>query len=388
MTTGEHIRLAELLLTWYEHNSRDLPWRSTSDPYHIVVAEFMLHQTRVSTVLPYYGRFLTQFPGWSPLASAPLDRVLKVWEGMGYYARARNLHRLAMAICSHHEGRLPSSRAELLALPGIGEYTAGAILSIAFGQDETAVDGNVRRVLSRLMGIVEDPTAPEGAANIQSAARSLLPPGRAGQFNQALMDLGASICTPRHPNCDACPWRQRCYAFANRKQEALPTRRATRPLPHYDVAAGVIWRDAEILIAQRPPNGLLGGLWEFPGGKQEPGETLQQCLVREIREELEIEVEVGELLMRVDHAYTHFKITLYAFSCTFVSGDPQATGCTAWKWVLPGDLELYAFPTANRRIIQQLLRSPNLPNEPDSGRHSRTGRHIDGDHAKSISEGV
>lgn len=389
MTTGERsARLADRLLTWYERNSRNLPWRSTSDPYHIVVAEFMLHQTRVSTVLPYYDRFLAQFRGWAQLASASLDDVLKVWEGLGYYARARHLHQLAAAVCQSHGGQLPASRADLLALPGIGDYTAGAILSIAFGQDEVAVDGNAKRVLSRLLGITQDPGTQKGAASLETEAKRLLPSGRAGQFNQALMDLGTAICTPRSPACAACPWKDDCFAFANDLQGKLPTRREKKPLPHYEVAAGIIWKDGSILIARRPPSGLLGGLWEFPGGKQEPNETLQQCLAREIREELEIEVVVGDLLTQVEHAYTHFRITLHAFSCTFVSGTPQAIGCTAWRWVLPGELEDYAFPTANRRIIQRLLESPARPDPVESLRQHKNGRRDGVEKAKSASEGA
>lgn len=389
LTTGKRTSpLANQLLTWYDRNRRVLPWRSTSDPYHIVVAEFMLHQTRVSTVLPYYNRFLAQFPGWSQLASAPLDRVLKVWEGLGYYARARHLHQLAMVVCQKHGGRLPASRAELLDLPGIGDYTAGAILSIAFGQDEIAVDGNVKRVLARLQGIAEDPFTKAGAARLEAAARCLLPPGRAGQFNQALMDLGSSVCTPRQPNCQACPWKESCYASAKGLQTKLPARRAARPLPHFNVSAGVIWKDGRVLIAQRPPTGLLGGLWEFPGGKQEADETLQQCLLREVREELAIDVDVGDLLIRVEHAYTHFRITLHAFSCRHLSGEPQALGCTARKWVWPAELGDYAFPTANRRIIQQLLQSPGPAEEPKSEPADRPGRNSHVRKRKGIPEGA
>lgn len=388
MTTGEYPRLADQLLTWYGKNSRNLPWRSTSDPYSVVVAEFMLHQTRVSAVLPYYNRFMAQFPGWPQLASAPLDRVLKAWEGLGYYARARNLHRLARVVCQTCRGQLPSSREELLVLPGIGDYTAGAILSIVFGQDEPAVDGNVRRVLSRLLGITEDLTSRAGAARIQAAAKALLPLGRAGQFNQALMDLGASICTPRRPDCSTCPWRENCYALANDLQQVLPARRKARPLPHHDVAAGVISKSGRVLIAQRPPTGLLGGLWEFPGGKQEPGETLQQCLVREVREELAIDIEVGDLLMQVDHAYTHFRITLHTFTCKFVSGQPRAIGCTAWRWVWPRNLDRYAFPTANRRIIQRLLAPPAHQGHLQPPPQHRTERRGHREHAESITEGT
>ncbi len=345
------------LLTWYQHNRRDLPWRSTKDPYHILVAEFMLHQTRVQTVLPYYNRFLRLFPDWTSLAGASLDDVLKAWEGLGYYARARNLHALAQQVCTQYHGQLPDSAEALLALPGIGSYTAAAILSICFGQDRPAIDGNARRVLCRMFQITADPTSGEGLRRLQEMATSLLPPGQAGSFNQALMDLGATICTPRRPVCSRCPLSKQCRARQLNIQESLPVRRATKPLPHYDIAAGVIWHDKHILIAQRPPHGLLGGLWEFPGGKPEAGESLEECLVREVGEELGIEIQVSELLTTVEHAYTHFRITLYAYHCYYVRGEPRNIGCTAWKWVTLQGLADYAFPAANHAIIKAIQKT-------------------------------
>ncbi len=353
--------LTPRLLDWYERNRRDLPWRETGDPYAITVSEFMLHQTRVQTVLAYYPRFMQCFPDWRSLARASLDEVLKAWEGLGYYARARNLHVLARRVISQHNGQLPDSEEALQALPGIGPYTAGAILSICFGQDVMAIDGNIRRVLCRAFHITEQPSSREGKRRISEIAESLLPPGRAGAFSQALMDLGAMICTPRRPACQQCPWEQDCQARQLGDQLRLPARRPRRPLPHHDIAAGVIWRDGHILIAQRPPSGLLGGMWEFPGGKREPGETMEQCLVREVAEELGIAVLVRQLLATVEHAYTHFRITLHAYHCQYISGEPKALGCAAWKWVSPGELDDYAFPAANRTIIATLRPLEGLP---------------------------
>lgn len=352
-------QLAWQLLAWYEQNRRDLPWRHTRDPYAITVAEFMLHQTRVQTVLPYYQRFLELFPTWASLAEASLDRVLKAWERLGYYARARHLHALAQQVCTQYNGQLPNSLEALLALPGIGPYTAGAILSICFGQDYPAVDGNAKRVLSRLFAIQLDLASSKGSKLVQKLAAQMLPPGQAGAFNQALMDLGATICTVRQPACVQCPWNGDCQARRLNMQEDLPMRRARKAIPHYEIAAGVIWRDGSILIAQRPKHGLLGNLWEFPGGKREPGESLEECLVREVREELDIEIRVGQLLAKVRHAYTHFRITLYAYHCQYVSGEPQNLGCAAWKWVKPEELGEYAFPAANHVIIHALQAAPH-----------------------------
>lgn len=360
MTTGSGAAgcLAQQLLTWYREHQRDLPWRRTRDPYRIIVAEFMLHQTRVSTALPYYERFLQLFPDWAALAHATLDDVLKAWEGLGYYARARHLHQLAQHIWTQYQGQLPCSAQALRALPGIGEYTAGAVLSMAFGQDQPAIDGNVRRVLCRVFQITDDPAGRPGRTRLGEIATALLPPGQAGAFNQALMDLGATVCTPRRPACKLCPWNEDCRARQLGIQESLPVKRQSKPLPHYDIAAGVIWRGEQMLIAQRPPRGLLGGLWEFPGGKREPGESLEECLRREVHEELGIAVQVGALLASVEHAYTHFRITLHTFHCQYLSGEPQCTACTAWRWVTPQELERYAFPAANRKIIHMLQAQP------------------------------
>ncbi|MDI7277907.1 MAG: A/G-specific adenine glycosylase [Anaerolineae bacterium] len=347
-------RLAEDLLAWFARERRDLPWRRTRDPYHIWVAEIMLVQTQVATVIPYHERFLARFPDVATLARAPLDEVLKAWEGLGYYARARNLHRAAREVLARHGGRIPSEPETLRSLPGVGDYVAGALLSIAFGQDEVALDGNVRRVLSRLFHVSGAPSSGAALAELRERARAILPRGRAGAFNQALMDLGAGICTPRRPRCAACPIEGHCQARQRGDQEELPSRRRRPRMPHFDVGAAVIWRGGQVLIAQRPAEGLLGGLWEFPGGKRQPGETLPECLRREIREELGVEVEVGEPVASVEHAFTHFRITLHAFHCRLSQGEPQPIGCADWRWVELAELERFAFSAADCKVIAAL----------------------------------
>jgi len=351
-----YVRVRQALLGWFAENAQDLPWRRTGDPYAIWISEIMLQQTRVQAVVPYYERFLGRFPTVRQLARARLDTVLKLWEGLGYYSRARNLHRAAQEIVARFGGHLPSSREELRTLPGIGRYTAGAIVSIAFGRREPLVDGNVTRVLCRIFRLKGSPKDTSVQERIWALAAKLVPERHAGQFNQALMELGREICVPRHPRCADCPVNEFCDARLHGEQDLLPTRRPRKPLPFHTVAVGVICRKGRILIDKRRPEGLLGGLWEFPGGKKRRGEALETALRREVREELALTVRVGRLLAVVDHAYSHFRVRIHAFECTCASGTPRCLACAECKWVRPGDLGRYAFPAANKRIIE-ILRS-------------------------------
>lgn len=342
------------LLAWYDAGHRDLPWRRTRDPYRIWVSEVMLQQTQVDTVIPYYERFLDRFPTVAALAAASDEDVLKVWEGLGYYARARHLHTAARSVAAAG-GTFPDRFEALAALPGVGRSTAGAVASIAAGAPHPVLDGNVRRVLCRLFAVGRDPRTPPVERRLWRLAALLLDPERPGDYNQALMELGATVCTPRGPRCGDCPVAALCRARARGLAEDLPIHSRRPPLPHHEVAVGVIRRDdGAVLIARRPAEGLLGGLWEFPGGKREEGESLEDCLRREVREELGIEVEVGERFATVRHAYTHFKVTLHAFHCRHRSGEPRALGCTAWRWVAPAELDAYPMPAANRKLLESL----------------------------------
>jgi A/G-specific adenine glycosylase len=346
--------LARRLIEWFKVNARDLPWRTRRTPYRVWLSEMMLQQTQVDTVVPYFKRFVSRFPTVKALADAPLDDVLKLWEGLGYYARARNLHHAAQIVSRELRGRFPATVEGLMRLPGVGRYSAGAIASLAFGVDAPVLDGNVARVLCRLFAIRRDPREPQMRDELWSLAESLLPEGRAGPFNEALMELGATVCTPRAPHCEVCPVTASCAARRRGLQNRLPVKRKRRATPHYDVTAAVIRRNGRVLIAQRPAQGMLGGLWEFPGGKREPGETLIECLKREIHEELRLVIEVGQPVAVVKHAYTHFRITLHAFACRVVSGRAKAAGVAAFKWVRMSELDRYAFPVTDRRIIQAL----------------------------------
>jgi A/G-specific adenine glycosylase len=346
--------LRRRLLTWFAREARDLPWRRTRDPYRIWLSEIMLQQTRVEAVIPYYERFLKAFPTVGDLAGASEDRVLKVWEGLGYYSRARNLHQAARTIVQRRDGRMPESAEQWRELPGIGAYTAGAIASIAGNLPEPAVDGNVLRVLSRIFSITESIDEPATKERIWSIAADLLPRKQAGAFNQALMDLGARICIPRKPRCMACPVAGQCDAFAQGIQNDLPVRKAKKAIPHHDIVVAVIRRRGRYLVGKRPAGTLLGGLWEFPGGKVEPGETYEQALIREVREETGLEVCVGDPIAVVDHAYSHFAVTLHVYACEVAAGRTQARYHSQLKWVPRAELEQYAFPTANRRFLKSL----------------------------------
>lgn len=344
--------MGQRLLDWYEQHRRDLPWRHTRNPYAIWVAETMLQQTRVETAIAYYERFLTRFPSLEVLAEAPLDDLLKAWEGLGYYARARNLQQAARQVVQDLEGRLPSDPEELLLLPGVGPYTAAAVASIAYGRDVVALDGNLQRVLCRLFAIDDDPGRPNTQRALEKLALAMLAPGRAGEFNQALMDLGAMICTPVNPRCLICPLMSPCQAQRDGIQNDLPIRATRSHRPQRDVTAGVIWDgNGRFLITRRPLDGMLGGLWEFPGGKRRPGEELSVCLRREIEEELAIEIQVDDLMCTVEHAFTHFHMILYVFDCLWLTGRPQCLGCTDLRWVTLDELSAFAFPVADQKII-------------------------------------
>ncbi len=343
--------LQAALLTWARGRRAHLPWRSETDPYRIWVSEIMLQQTRAATVAPYYLRFLERFPSVQALAAAPVDEVLRQWEGLGYYSRARSLHAAAQTVAGRYAGSLPGDVAALRALPGFGEYTAGAVASLAFGVAEPAVDGNGRRVLARLAAVRGDPASPVVRRRLWELARQLLPAATPGAFNVALMDLGAEVCTPRSPGCGACPWSPYCLALAGSLVDQLPERTARQPLPHYDMAAGLIRREDRVLIARRPPSGLLGGLWALPGGRRQDGESLPEALSRTVREGLAVTVSVGAPIVVVRHAYTHFRITLHAFECQWAAGEPRAVAYDAWRWVAPEELASFAFAVTDRKVI-------------------------------------
>jgi A/G-specific adenine glycosylase len=347
------------LLEWYSRHARSLPWRDHPDPYAVWVSEIMLQQTQVAAVIPYFERWMARFPTLESLAGSPLEKVLQSWEGLGYYSRARNLHRAAQMVIYEHGGQIPSERLQLETLPGIGRYTAAAIASMAFGQDEAALDGNIRRVLARLFDLREPARSPAGERQLWALAEEHMPPGKAGDYNQALMDLGAAFCTPRQPQCDQCPLAEFCQARALGVQVDRPIKIPKRIQPHHTVAAAIIERGGKVLIAKRPANGLLGGMWEFPGGKIEPGEDLVTCLLREIREELDASITAGRHFGEFQHAYTHFKVTLHAFCCQLSpdSDEPRPVEADGLVWVRPDGLANYPMGKIDRQIARRLAQA-------------------------------
>ncbi len=290
----------------------------------------MLQQTQIAAVIPYYERWMRKYPTLRALAKAPLDDVLKSWEGLGYYARARNLHQAARTLKA-----LPTTSDGWREVPGVGPYTAAAIASICFGERVPVFDGNVRRVLSRLAGkdVAEAPPVPRV---------------KPGDYNQALMELGQRLCRPRNPLCGECPLGEECEARRKGEAERWPSKKPKKAVPHKEVAVGVIWKGDRFYVQRREEDGLLGGLWEFPGGKREAGESFERCLAREIREETGFTVEVGALLTVVQHAYSHFTVELHTYQCRWKRG--SAPG----RWVTREEVEALAMPAANKKMLSAL----------------------------------
>ena len=346
--------LRRLLLGWYRRNARDLPWRGSRDPYVIWLSEVVLQQTRIEQGTPYIERFLKALPTVHDLADADEDRVLKLWEGLGYYARGRNLHKAAREIVKERDGRFPQTAGDWRTLPGVGPYTAGAIASIAFHEPVPVLDGNVKRLLSRLTDLDEciDETGTTRA--LWDLAAELVRGRVPGTFNQSMMELGARTCVPKRPRCARCPLRRLCASYDAGTQLERPLRRPRKELPHHRIVVGAIRKNGRYLLGKRPATGMLGGLWEFPGGKIEAGEDHARALKRELREELGISIRLGDHIATVQHAYSHFRITLDVYRCVHTGGSPRQRAHTALKWVQPSRFGEFAFPKANHKFLHLL----------------------------------
>lgn len=346
-------------MLWFEANRRDLPWRRERNRYRVWISEVMLQQTRVDTVIGYFHRFLGRFPDIRSLADADQQDVLKLWEGLGYYGRARNLHKAAGVVMSEYGGLIPDNPAAFRKLPGVGDYICAAVMSIADGHPLPVVDGNVLRVTARYFGLADDIAKTATRKTVTNLLQQHIASDQPGNFNEAMMELGATVCTPKNPNCEGCPLRNSCVAFNQDRVAELPVKTKAGPVPEHRIVVAVI-RDENnrMLVQQRPPEGLLGGLWEFPGGKLEDGEALTDALVRECREELGVAVTVGEEIDTIRHAYTHFKIKLTAYWCTIADG--AVTTKLPTKWITVDEISDLPFPKANHKLfpaIKKTLRS-------------------------------
>ena len=345
----------DTLLAWFRDYQRDMPWRRTDDPYRIWVSEVMLQQTQVKKVIGYYERFIERFPDVEHLAAAPLQDVLKVWEGLGYYARARNLHKAARIIVEALGGKIPVDYAAFRKLPGVGDYSAAAVQSIAFNAAYAAVDGNIKRVLARLFLMEVPINDAKSAKHFQQEADALLDPNAPGVFNQAMMELGATGCRPQSPTCLVCPVNSFCEAFGTARQDEFPYRLQRKPLPEHHLAVGVIYRDDAVLLTQRQLEGLLGGLWEFPGGQLGEGESPETACVRHIADVVNLSVTNVRYLARVRHAYTHFKVVVDVFQCDYQAGEVVLKGPRDAKWVKVSALREYPLPRTVHKFLGKLI---------------------------------
>lgn len=339
--------IARALLSWFESSARKMEWRETSDPYRIWVSEIMLQQTTVKTVLPYYRRFIDTFPTVEDLARASLDQVLKSWEGLGYYSRARNLHRSAWILVETRGSTLPCTVDALMALPGIGRSTAGAIASIAFGRDEPILDGNTRRVIARLFAVKEDLSGSPAQKTLWHLSSQLITKSKGRETAMALMDLGNLICMPGNPKCLICPLKAWCLACKQNIQGKIPFKAKKNPLPHYEVVLAIIEnKSGEIFIDHRPDQGLLGGLWEFPGGKRQENETFEEAVSREVLGKLGIGIDILRKLTILKHSYTHYRVTIHVYHC--YAREETIRSDREWKWIEPGEVRNFAFPKSNQ----------------------------------------
>jgi A/G-specific adenine glycosylase len=358
-------RLASRLLAWYRTHKRTPPWRDHPDPYAVWVSEIMLQQTRVETVIPYFEKWMRLFPDIQALANASEQDVLNAWEGLGYYSRARNLHKAARIVTEQYGGHLPRDLDQLRKLPGIGRYTLGAIASMAFGLDVSALDGNIKRVYARIFDVTEPVDVPAGEKLLWQIADENIPKGHAGDYNQALMDLGATICVPKNPRCLICPVMELCQARQKGVQDQRPVKTPKKDVPHYVHAAAVIVRRVaspphkEVLLAQRPSQGLLGGMWEFPNGRVsgDPARGLAKALktgynlgLRVSDPRVERSAGRPEPLGIVQHGYSHFGVTTHVFRCDLLSPAKAPN----LKWVALKDLEDYPMGKIDRQIAKMI----------------------------------
>ena len=343
---------AQKLISWYNQQSYDFPWRQNINPYNIWISEIMLQQTQVKTVIPYYMNWMKHYPDIETLQKADINKLLYLWQGLGYYSRAKNIHNAANIIFKKFNNKFPDNYKELITLPGIGDYTASMILSICFKKyDYVPVDGNIKRIMSRVNVLS---LKQETLQNYKKFTRNYIDKEKPGDSIQALMDIGREICTPKLPKCDCCPIYKNCKAHMQGTMENYPVRKKKKHIPHYDIAVALIWKENKFLISKRPQDKLLGNLWELPGGKLENRESLKQCLKREIKEELDIKIKKIKKIGLIKHQYSHMKLTITLFTCIHHSGKAKPLASQEVRWITMKEKKSFAFPRATHKLFELL----------------------------------
>lgn len=346
------------LLAWFEQQQRDLPWRKSYIPYEVWIAEIMGQQTQMDRVVAYFQQWLAQFPDVRAVAEASQQSLIKAWEGLGYYSRVRNIQRTAQVLVGEYGGHLPREYQQLLDLPGIGPYTAAAILSIAYNEPYPLLDANVERVFARVADI-DRPLAEAGTKRfLRQMAEAVLARDRPRVFNQALMELGALVCTPKNPDCRSCPIREHCTALSAGTVDQRPVAKARQQRIDIVMACGIIRSQGEVYIQQRLEEDVWGGLWEFPGGQLKNGESAEAAMIREIKEETAFQVRQVRSFKTVTHYYTRYRVTLHGFYCQLASPQtvPTLQAASQFRWLPVQDLDAYAFPSGHRQLVQVLMK--------------------------------
>ena len=340
--------ISKKLNKWYNKNNFLFPWRQNTNAYNIWISEIMLQQTQVNTVVAYYNKWMEVLPTISQLALADIEKILKLWEGLGYYQRAHNIHESAKILVKKHDSIIPNNYIDLIDLRGIGDYTASAILSIAYAQKYPAIDSNLKRVISRLAGISNSRNIISESKNFVMDLMNYYNPG---DINQSLMDLGREVCLPNNPKCSICPIDKHCIANTSNKVSLYTHLKQKKRIPTFNVSVGIIWNKNKILISKRKKRGVLGGLWELPGGKAEHNESSVTCLYREIKEEIGIEIKNPDQIGKIKHQFSHFRIHLTGYHCFYHSGKEKANSSEEIKWISPKRIIDYAFPRATLKLF-------------------------------------
>ena len=339
-----------LLIYWYNSNKRELPFRSTKDPYKIWISETMLQQTQMKTVIPFYERWVSALPTIGSVARTNIASLLKLWEGLGYYRRCHNFYQASKIIVEDYKGIVPSDYDSFKGLPGVGDYTAGAVLSISFGIPIPAIDGNVKRVMARLYGFKH--LTRYNSTIIYKALSITLKNVNPSDFNQGLMELGALICTSEFPKCFKCPLSKNCKAYQSTNPTNYPQKKVKSSIPHFNVVAAIIWRGDTFYIQKRSDDKMLGGLWEFPGGKVKKGETLELALLRELKEECNLNARILKKATSIKHRYSHYSITMHCYYCE--EKNDKIVSLTNSNWINKNQISQYSFPKANHKIFNFL----------------------------------